>query len=65
MFRGTIGTREFIFRTIYDKSADYIDTIANVYRFENVEVVEGESAQNIYTASLGALFVIPNLTADI
>ena len=65
MFRGTIGTREFVFRTIYDKSADYIDTIANVYRFENVEVVEGESAQNIYTASLGALFVIPNLSADI
>ena len=65
MFRGTIGSREFLFRTIYDKSADYIDSIQNTYRFENVEVVEGESAQNIYSATLGAQFVIPNLNADI
>ena len=67
IFSGTVGAETFEFITRTDTSAQGFtpDNINGIYRFYDVELIEGTRLTKRYTALDGSQFVVPNLRADI
>lgn len=68
VFRANVGNEEFNFISKSDVSAQGYtpDTISGIYRFYDIEIVEGYRLTKKYTFSAsGNQFVIPNRLADI
>lgn len=66
-FTSTVGDQEFTFLTTTDTSAQSVnyDGTNNVFRFFDVELIEGSEYTKMYTVKDGGEYVIPNLNADV
>lgn len=67
VFSGTVGGESFDFVTKTDVIAQGFtpDNINGVYRFYDVELLEGSRLHKRYTVQQGSQFVIPNRRADV
>lgn len=61
LFRGTVGNSEYIFQTMYAKSA----TLNNGKYVFDVDIIEGTAISTYYVNNLESTFVIPNENVDI
>jgi hypothetical protein len=67
IFSGTVGGETFDFVSKTDVLAQGFtpDNINGIYRFYDVELIEGTRLTKRYTAVDGSQFVVPNLRADV
>lgn len=61
VFRGAVGDSEYVFHTMYSKSA----TLNNDKYIFDVDIIEGTPISSHYVNNLGTTFVIPNENVDI